>query len=67
MKKASSLATLFLFLFCTVSLAQQKDYLYYIQTHADNLIKYGTDQYGSEKTNLLASVIDTRDMSVPQS
>jgi len=47
--------------------AQQKDYLFYIQTHADNLMAHGKDDYGAVKTNMLASVIDTRDLSVPKS
>ena len=53
-------------LFTTPSLAQDRDYLYYVQEHCNNLIAYGKDEYGSEKTHMLASVIDTRDMSIPK-
>ncbi len=60
-------ATTLLFLLCsTQALAQQKDYLYYVKTHCDNLIAHGQDTYGDQSNHMLASVIDTRDMSVPQ-
>lgn len=49
-----------------VSFAQQRDYLYYVREHYDNLIRYGKDTYGEHPTQMLASVIDTRDMSVPK-
>ena len=58
---------LLLLLTTTATLAQDKDYLFYAQEHCDNLIAHGKDDYGSQKSNMLASVIDTRDMSVPQS
>ena len=45
---------------------QPTDYLSYVQQHCDNLIQYGQDQYGPRRTRMLASVIDTRDMSVPR-
>jgi hypothetical protein len=65
MKKITSLfiAT---FLVSSVCLAQKKDYLYYVKTHCDNLIANGKDQYGKQTSQMLASVIDTRDMSVPK-
>ncbi len=46
--------------------AQRADYLPYVTTHCDNLIQHGQDRYGSKKTAILASVIDTRDLSVPR-
>ncbi|WP_020530358.1 hypothetical protein [Flexithrix dorotheae] len=46
---------------------KQRDYLYYIETFADNLLKHGLDNYGEKKTDLWAGVIDTRDFSVPKS
>ncbi|GAB3930754.1 hypothetical protein [Larkinella terrae] len=60
--------TLFLlsFLFSPLCRAQKKDYLYYVKTHCDQLIDRGKDQYGRQKSNMLASVIDTRDMSIPK-
>jgi len=58
--------TLFFFLLSTQLFAQQEDYLYYVKTHCDNLIKHGQDTYGSQTNHMLASVIDTRDMSVPR-
>lgn len=54
------------FLLSTGCLAQKNDYLYYAKTHCDNLIEYGKDKYGRQTSNLLASVIDTRDMSIPK-
>ncbi len=44
-----------------------KDYLYYVQTFADNLLRHGHDTLGQRSTRMLASVIDTRDMSIPRS
>ncbi len=46
--------------------AQRADYLPYVRQHCDNLIRHGQDRYGPEKTAMLASVIDTRDLSVPR-
>lgn len=46
--------------------AQRADYLPYVKTHCDNLIQHGQDRYGTKKTAMLASVIDIRDLSVPQ-
>ena len=66
MKNIFRVTPLFVLLCSTVSLAQQKDYLYYVQSHCDNLIAHGKDQYGTKKTHMLASVIDTRDMSIPK-
>ena len=51
----------------TNTFAQNKDYLYYVKTHCDNLIAYGKDVYGTQKSSLLAGVIDSRDMSIPKS
>ncbi len=59
-------AIVVLLLFSKAASAQQKDYLYYVRTHCDNLIAHGKDTYGTEATHMLASVIDTRDMSVPK-
>ena len=42
------------------------DYLEYVKVSADNLLKHGTDRYGTRKTTIWASVIDTRDYSVPE-
>lgn len=61
------LLALILWLSTTATLAQDNDYLFYVQKHCDNLIEHGKDDYGSQKSNMLASVIDTRDMSVPRS
>lgn len=60
------LLLLLLFCFPTFSQAQERDYLHYVQTHCDNLIAHGKDHYGSQQNDLLASVIDSRDMSVPR-
>ncbi len=49
-----------------VCFAQKKDYLYYVREHYDHLIGHGKDTYGARSTRMLASVIDTRDMSVPK-
>ena len=49
-----------------VCFAQKKDYLYYVREHNDNLIRHGKDTYGARSTRMLASIIDTRDMSVPK-
>ena len=64
--KRRLLATTWLVFVATASLAQQKDYLYYVLQHCDNLIEHGKDRYGVRKTNLLTSVMDTRDMSIPK-
>ena len=56
-----------LLLLSTTILAQDKDYLFHVQKHCDNLIAHGKDEYGSHRSSMLASVIDTRDMSVPRS
>ena len=42
------------------------DYLEYVTMSADNLLKHGTDRYGKRKTAIWASIIDTRDNSVPE-
>lgn len=42
------------------------DYLKYVKSSADNLLKHGTDRYGTRKTAIWASIIDTRDYSVPE-
>ena len=53
--------------FCSLmASAQKQDYLYYVREHCDNLLEYGKDSYGKQQNNMLASVIDSRDMSVPQ-
>jgi hypothetical protein len=40
---------------------QAEDYLHYVQTALDTLIKHGTDRYGPERSdNLLVSVLDVR-------
>ncbi|WP_138483942.1 hypothetical protein [Dyadobacter bucti] len=51
----------------TGAFAQNKDYLFYVKTHCDNLILHGKDVYGTQQSSMLASVIDSRDMSVPKS
>ena len=53
-------------LFPDRSFAQKKDYLFYVKEHCDQLITHGKDVYGDKKSDLLASIIDTRDMSVPK-
>ncbi|MEM8970411.1 MAG: hypothetical protein AAGE93_28610, partial [Bacteroidota bacterium] len=55
-----------LLLSSTFAFSQDTDYLHYVKTHCDNLIEHGRDNYGSVSNNLIASVIDTRDMSVPK-
>ncbi len=55
-----------LLLSSTIAFSQDTDYLHYVKTHCDNLIEHGRDNYGSVSNNLIASVIDTRDMSVPK-
>ncbi|GAB3342473.1 hypothetical protein GCM10027299_57310 [Larkinella ripae] len=65
MKRIAAVYT-WILLLSTGCLAQKKDYLYYAKTHCDNLIEYGKDKYGRQTSNLLASVIDTRDMSIPK-
>ena len=42
-----------------------KDYRHYVQTFADTLLSIGLDRYGPYPTAMWASVIDTRDRSVP--
>ncbi|GAB3276974.1 hypothetical protein GCM10027347_50730 [Larkinella harenae] len=64
--KTVSLLYLAAFFASTGCLAQKKDYLYYVKTHCDNLIDKGKDQYGKQTSQMLASVIDTRDMSIPK-
>ena len=56
----------FLLLGSLTVFGQDADYLHYVKTHCDNLIEHGRDDYGNVSTNLIASVIDTRDMSVPK-
>lgn len=63
---AGVLVTCLLFI-PTLSFSQRENYLFYVKTHCDNLITYGKDVYGTEKSRMLASVIDSRDMSVPKS
>ncbi len=51
----------------TFSQAKPKtDYLTYVQNFANTLIEHGTDNYGPRKTAMWASVIDTRDLTVPR-
>lgn len=56
----------------TISFAKEKpknhsiDYLSYIETFAENLLLHGLDTYGSRSTSMWASIIDTRDFSVPK-
>ncbi len=58
---------IFSFLLLSFSVfGQNADYLYYVKKHCDNLIEHGKDNYGNVSTNMIASVIDTRDMSVPK-
>lgn len=57
---------LLIFCFPIFAQAQQRNYLQYVQAHCDNLIAHGQDAYGEKATALLASVIDSRDMSIPK-
>ncbi len=41
------------------------DYLRIVQEYADTLLAHATDRYGSRPSRLWASVIDSRDLSVP--
>lgn len=66
MKKFFILLTV-LFLAKTGIAQKRKEYLYYIETFADNLLKHGMDNYGDIPTDMWAAVIDTRDFSVPKS
>jgi len=42
------------------------NYLEFVKTSADNLLKHGTDRYGTRNTAIWAGIIDTRDYSVPE-
>lgn len=66
MKSITQRVCFFLLVSTAPLLAQNKDYLTYVQQHCDNLIRYGKDRYGAKETYMLASVIDTRDMSIPK-
>jgi len=46
--------------------SNSKDYLSYVETFADNLLQHGLDTYGSRNTSMWASIIDSRDFSVPK-
>ncbi|MDZ7723557.1 MAG: hypothetical protein U5R06_12325 [candidate division KSB1 bacterium] len=50
------------------SISEKKviNYLEYVTSCADHLLEFGTDHYGSRKTAMWASIIDTRDYSVPE-
>lgn len=43
-----------------------RNYLPYVQSFADSLLKYGLDRFGSRQTAQWASVIDTRTGAVPR-
>lgn len=60
------LLTFILSLLTTTAFCQPPDYLYYVKTHCDNLITHGQDTYGNTHTAMLASVIDTRNISIPK-
>ena len=49
----------------TQAQSPSKDYLHYVQTFADTLLSVGLDHYGPSPTGMWASVIDTRNLSVP--
>ena len=49
----------------TQAQSPSKDYLHYVQTFADTLLSVGLDHYGPSPTAMWASVIDTRNLSVP--
>lgn len=65
-KKGSYVLLIFLSInVCALAQSSEKDYLHYVRTFADTLLSVGLDHYGPEKTAMWASVIDTRDRSVP--
>ena len=71
MKTKLILAALFIIPAYSFTTTQSKgdsppDYLEYVKISADNLLKHGTDRYGKRKTAIWASIIDTRDYSVPE-
>ena len=50
----------------TVQAQKQNKYLDLVRTFADTLLSAGLDQYGTRSTAMWASVIDVKDLSVPQ-
>ncbi len=60
------LTGIFLFNYIHAQSGSSDKYLDPVINFANTLIENGTDKYGSVKTGMWASVIDTRDLSVPR-